>query len=96
MDIMKNLSEQKFPEYDPYKPLEESTGIKVEGSENMSLQDLGESFFLLSANALNLELNCFMIAYHIIMGPHEPLKKSEVERLKMEHENLCKEQLSVN
>jgi len=87
-EFVGQLKESKFPSYNPFVPLEESTGIKVEGAENVTLEDLAEMFVILANSAERLDINGFMIAYHIVMGPEEALKKSEVVRLKIEHKRL--------
>jgi len=95
---MQQLFEQigKYPSYNPLKPLEETTGIKVDNQEYLSLYELADCFRILADNVMKLDLNGFLIAYHIIMSPLEGLKESEVKLLTNEYHNLRQQSIKSN
>ena len=86
----------KFPSYNPLKPLEETTGIKVENQEYLTLYELADALKILADNVMKLDLNSFIIVYHITMGPLEGLKKSEVKLLTNEYNRLKEEAIKSN
>ena len=71
-----------YPNYDPTKPLEETTGISVEGT--MTETDHQECYSILLAFATHLTQKKFLMMYQI-MTLGAPIPADKIEDLKRVH-----------